>query len=77
MKKFLVLVAVAGSIISAQAQEALKSTNFGSNWSIGVDGGVATPLKHHSFFGSMRPMVGLHLQKQISPVFALGVERGA
>lgn len=74
MKKFLVLVAVAGSIILAQAQEALKSTNFGSNWSIGVDGGVATPLKHHSFFGSMRPMVGLHLQKQISPVFALGVE---
>ena len=59
---------------SAQEPQALAPTNFGSNWSIGIDGGVATPLKHAAFFGDMRPVIGLHLQKQISPTFGLGVE---
>ncbi len=65
---------VAGGLFTAHAQEALKETNIGSNWSIGVDGGIATPLRHSAFFGGMRPTVGLHLQKQISPSFAMGVE---
>ena len=59
---------------TASAQQAVESTNFGSNWSIGVEGGVTTPFNHHSFFGSMRPAVGLNLHKQISPTFGLGVE---
>lgn len=75
MKKFAILAAVASlGFMSANAQSAMEVPNFGSNWSIGIDGGVATPLTHHAFFGNMRPTVGLHLQKQISPVFGLGVE---
>lgn len=75
MKKLFVLgaVAVAG-IMSVQAQQALESTNFGSNWSIGVKGGVGTPMSHSAFFGSMRGIVGLDVHKQISPTFGLGVE---
>ncbi len=73
-KTLLLLAATAATVLGAQAQDALRQTNFGSNWSIGLDGGVVTPMSHSAFFGSMRPLVGLHIQKQISPVFGVGVE---
>ncbi|MDE6383164.1 MAG: OmpA family protein [Paramuribaculum sp.] len=60
---------------AANAQTAYYTPSFGDNWSIGLDGGVTTPLaRHHAFFGDMRGAFGLHIQKQISPVFAVGVE---
>lgn len=74
MKKVLVLAVAAAGVIAANAQQPVEHTNFGSNWSIGLDGGVTTPLTHHAFWGDMRATVGLHIQKQISPVFGLGVE---
>ena len=75
MKKFIVLGAIATMLAgSLSAQEAVERTSFASNWSLGVDGGVATPLHHHAFFGDMRAIVGLNLHKQISPTFGLGVE---
>jgi len=70
----LAFTAAAISLSSAFAQEAYENYGFRSNWSIGVDGGVGTPLKGHSFFTNMRPLVGIHLQKGISPAFAVGVE---
>lgn len=73
-KTLLLLAATAATVLGAQAQDALRQTNFGSNWSIGLDGGVVTPMSHSAFFGSMRPVVGMHIQKQISPVFGIGVE---
>lgn len=60
--------------VSAQEPQALAPTSLRSNWSIGVNGGVATPLHHSPFFGGMRGAVGLDLQKQISPAFGVGVE---
>ena len=74
MKKYLLLTAAASVFAVANAQTAVEHTNFGSNWSIGLDGGVATPLTHHAFFGDMRGVAGLHIEKQVSPVFGLGVE---
>lgn len=75
MKKTLLLLAAAAvTAMGAQAQDALRKTTFASNWSVGLDGGVVTPMAHNAFFGAMRPVVGLHVQKQISPVFGLGVE---
>lgn len=75
MKKTLLCVAlIAGGIASASAQQAMVQPKFGDNWSIGLDGGVTTPLNRGAFFGNMRGIVGLHLQKQITPAFALGVE---
>lgn len=59
--------------MSAQAQ-AVESPKFFDNWSVGLDGGVATPMKNYTFFRNMRGLVGLHVDKQITPAFAIGVE---
>lgn len=56
------------------AQLAMTKPGFFDNWSIGLDGGVTTPLNHGAFWGDMRGIMGLHLQKQITPAFALGAE---
>lgn len=77
MKKILLFAALAAGVMSASAQQAQQHTNFGSNWAIGLDGGVTTPLTHHAFFGDMRGTFGLHIEKQISYVFGLGVEGSA
>ncbi len=74
MKKIILMAAVASVAMSVSAQKALETTSFCDNWSLGLDGGVTTPMNHHAFFGDMRAIVGLHLDKQITPAFALGVE---
>lgn len=75
MKKLIVLGAMAALLTgTASAQTALEKTNFGSNWSLGLDGGVTTPMHGYAFFKNMRGAVGLNLHKQISPTFGLGVE---
>lgn len=74
MKKVLLVAAVLLGASTVQAQEALKQTSFWDNWSIGLMGGGTTPLKNAAFWGDMRGMVGIDLNKQISPVFGLGVE---
>ncbi len=74
MKKLFLIAAVAVGM-SAQAQQAFEPTNFGSNWSIGLDGGATTTIAPgKDFIDNVRGAFGLHIQKQISPVFALGIE---
>lgn len=73
MKKIILLAAVALGAMSASAQ-AVEQPKFFDNWSVGLDGGVTTPMKNHAFFGSMRGLVGLHVAKQVTPAFGLGVE---
>ena len=78
MKKLFLIAFAAAGIMSAQAQQALEAPSFGSNWSIGIEGGGITPLYDgSSFIGDMRGGFGVHVQKQISPAFALGVEGAA
>ncbi len=74
MKKMIVMAALAAGAMAASAQTAIESPRFFDNWSIGLDGGVTTPMTNHAFFGDMRGIVGLHIDKQITPAFALGVE---
>ena len=76
MKKIalIALIAAAGAMNAQAEKVAYWNPSFGQNWSLGVDGGVTTPLHGHAFFGSMRGAAGLHLQKQLTPTFALGVE---
>lgn len=74
MKKIFLIAALAAGVATASAQDALRTTGIGSNWSVGLDGGVTTPLKKHPFFGSMRGTVGAHIAKQLTPTFGLGVE---
>lgn len=77
MKKILLVAAAAFGMLSAQAQQALEYSNFGQNWSVGLDGGVTTPLVGHAFWGSMRGTFGLHINKQVSPLFGFGIEGSA
>lgn len=75
MRKLIFCAIAAMSAFATNAQTAFYTPSFGDNWSIGVDGGVTTTLAYgHSFLGDMRGAFGLHIQKQITPVFAVGVE---
>ncbi|MDE5664869.1 MAG: OmpA family protein [Duncaniella sp.] len=74
MKRFILASALVGCIMGASAQNLIERPTFGDNWQLGLDGGITTPLKGHSFFGNMRPTVGLHLGKQLTPLFGLGIE---
>ena len=56
------------------AQTAVEGNKFLDNWSIGISAGGTTPLTHHSFFGNMRPIMGIELNKQLTPVFGFGLE---
>jgi len=73
MKKTILLAVCAFGAIAASAQ-ALEQPRFFDNWSMGLDGGVTTPLTHHAFFPNMRGLVGLHVDKQVTPAFAIGAE---
>lgn len=73
MKSFILAAACAACALSASAQYA-EGPRFCDNWSLGVQGGVTTPLTHNPFFKSMRPVVGLQLKKQLTPVFGIGAE---
>ena len=75
MKKIVLIALAACGLMTAQAQQkAYEAPGFFDNWSIGVDGGVTTPISNHAFFGDMRGAFGLHLQKQVTPVVAVGFE---
>lgn len=75
MKKTLLsaaaIVLFGTAIANAQA---IEQPGFFDNVSIGLDGGVTTPIHHNPFFGSMRGVAGMHIAKQITPTFGLGVE---
>lgn len=75
MKKLLLgaaLLAV-GGMATANAQ-LLQQPKFFDNLSLGVKAGVTTPLNHGAFFGNMRAVVGLDLQKMITPIYGAGIE---
>lgn len=74
MKRILLASALVGCMMGASAQNLIERPSFGDNWQLGLDAGVTTPLKGHSFFQNMRPSVGLHLGKQLTPLFGIGVE---
>ncbi|MDE5790270.1 MAG: OmpA family protein [Muribaculaceae bacterium] len=75
MKNIIVTSVLAlGSVAAASAQQAIETPKFGDNWSLGIKGGVTTPMSHSAFFGGMRPVVGLDLNKKITPVFKVGAE---
>lgn len=72
MKKFLLLTfAMIAFVISSASAQTVESSKFFDNWSLGLKGGGVTPLKGE---GTMRGVVGLELQKNITPVWGIGVE---
>lgn len=59
---------------SANAQTALEGNKFCDNWSIGINGGIVTPLTHSAFFKNARAVVGLDINKQLSPIYGMTLE---
>lgn len=74
MKKILLASALVGCVMSASGQDIIERPTAKDNWQVGVDAGLTTPLKGHSFFSNMRPTVGLHIGKQFTPLFGMGLE---
>ena len=69
MKKSLLLLAGVMGLGSLNAQTTEEqSVKFRDNWSIGVNGGIVTPLTHSAFFKNARATMGIDLNKQLSPV---------
>lgn len=74
MKKVLIAAALTGCLFTANAQDVIERPTFGDNWQIGIDAGATTPITGHGALKHTRLIGGLHLQKQISPLFGAGVE---
>ena len=75
MKKILAsLLLLSVAVGYADGQTALTGNKFADNWAIGVNAGGTTPLTHHSFFKNMRPVVGVHVDKYLTPAFGLSLE---
>lgn len=71
----LLMVAMGFVTLHAQTTETETRTNkFCQNWSIGLNVGGVTPMKHSAFFGNMRPTIGLDINKQFSPIYGLTLE---
>ena len=73
MKRMILLPAIALGVMTASAQ-AIEQPSLFDNVSIGVNGGVVTPMDNHPFFKSMRPIVGVTIDKMVTPNFGVGVE---
>lgn len=65
---------MAACTLGASAQNYMERPTFKDNWSIGLDAGLTTPIKGHSFFQNMRQQYGIHVAKQLTPVVGVGVE---
>lgn len=74
MKKISTLVMCLFVAVAASAQTAVEGNKFADNWSFGINVGGTSPLTHSAFFKNMRPVVGVDLTKQFTPVFGLGIE---
>lgn len=75
MKKSLLLILSALSLSNLNAQETnLGGNKFCDNWSIGLNGGIVTPITHSAFFKNARAVVGLDVNKQLSPIYGLTLE---
>lgn len=76
MKKLLIMVAAACLAATASAQTVVESKTF-DNIYVGVNGGVATPTKGHSWMSDLNPNAGLRIGRNLTPVFGWAVEGNA
>lgn len=74
MKKIVASWVLCMAVIAANAQKAVEGNKFTDNWSVGFNAGGTTPLTHSAFFKNMRAVLGVGLDKQVTPVLGLGFE---
>lgn len=73
MKKSLIALVSLLSFGNMNAQN-LAGNKFGDNWSLGVNGGIVSPLTHSAFFKNSRAVIGLDINKQVSPIYGVTFE---
>lgn len=74
MRKIVASLVLCMAVIAANAQKAVEGNKFTDNWSVGFNAGGTTPLTHSAFFKNMRAVLGVGLDKQVTPVLGLGFE---
>lgn len=74
MKKIVASLVLCMAVIAANAQKAVEGNKFTDNCSVGFNAGGTTPLTHSAFFKNMRAVLGVGLDKQVTPVLGLGFE---
>lgn len=74
MKKLVLLFAVAAMTVSASAQSTVYGSKFTDNWSIGIQGGLATKTTENRWLSNTNPFAGLRLGKDFTPAFGLVAE---
>lgn len=72
MKKIFALFVAGASVLTANAQ-AVEGHKLFDNWSVGLIGGGATPVKK-DMIKNTRGVAGLELKKDITPMFGLGLQ---
>ena len=78
MKKFFTLAIAVLSTLGGTAQVTVNGSRFLDNWSLGINGGLITPVYKAAFFKNMRPSIGLELTKMFTPTYGAALEvRGA
>lgn len=74
MKKTILLSAFVLCAFTLQAQTALQGTKLSDNWSIGLNTGSTAKITHSNFLKSFRPMVGLEINKQVTPILGISLQ---
>ena len=74
MKKIIFLFLSGIIALSASAQTLTDGNKISDNWSVGFNAGAITPLTHSAFFKNMRSTFGVEANKQLTPIFGLGIE---
>lgn len=68
------LLVVCATVAFASAQTTVRGSKLTDNWSVGIQGGGVTPAHGHKFFGDLRPVVGVTVAKEITPIFGIAAE---
>lgn len=74
MKKLVLFFAAAAMAVTASAQVTVEGSKFSDNWSIGIQGGLATKTTQNRWLSNTNPNAGLRLTKEITPIFGLVAE---
>lgn len=73
MKKIILMFTLLMSVLMVNAQKAIQTSNALDNISIGITGGVSTPLDFNSMF-PLNTNFGLKAQKNFTPYFGVQLE---
>ena len=74
MKKYILLLLLAISVLPSFAQKTVHGSGFLDDWSVSALAGMTTPAAHSAFFGNMRPTYGVELTKYIVPEFGMSAQ---